>query len=90
MNTKLTLVMESDIIRSAKVYAERHGTSVSQLVEQYIGMVSAGDAAPTPRLSKRGSLTSALAGSIQALNGEEKNFTAKELVARAKAERFGS
>ncbi|MCC5848019.1 MAG: hypothetical protein JJU29_07985 [Verrucomicrobia bacterium] len=89
MNTKLTLVMESDVIQSAKAYADRHGTSVSKLVEQYITLVSGSDADTGPSPPKRGPLTSALVGSIQSLKRDEMNASSKELVGKAKAERFG-
>jgi len=88
MNTKLTLVMESDVIHAAKEYAGRQGTSVSKLFEQYINLVSSGESNPEHWLRKRGLLTSALAGSIRPLSGEDVNRSAKELVEQAKAERF--
>ncbi len=88
MNTKLTLVMESDVIHAAKEYAGRHGTSVSKMVEQYIHLVSNGESNPEHSLRKKGLLTSALAGSIRPLSGEDVNRSAKELVEQAKAERF--
>lgn len=89
MNTKLTLVMESDVIHAAKAYAGRHGTSVSKMVEQYINLVSSSENKPDLLPHKRGPLTSALAGAIRPLKGEDVNQSAKELIGRAKAERFG-
>lgn len=35
MNTKLTLKLDKDIIDKAKVYADKHNTSLSQMVEKY-------------------------------------------------------
>ena len=34
--TKLTLLVEVDLIKRAKQYASRHNTSVSQLVSRYL------------------------------------------------------
>ncbi len=89
MNTKLTLVMESDIIYAAKQYAGRHGTSVSKMVEQYITLVSGTESDSENVVCKRGPITSALAGAIQPLRAEEVKTSAKELIGQAKAERFG-
>lgn len=35
MNTKLTLKLDKNIIDKAKVYADKHNTSLSQMVEKY-------------------------------------------------------
>ena len=39
MNTKLTLSLDDQIISKAKIYAKVNKTSVSQLVERYLGEV---------------------------------------------------
>lgn len=36
MNTKLTLSIESQIIKDAKFVARNHGKSLSKLIEQYL------------------------------------------------------
>lgn len=36
MNTKLTLSLESQIIKEAKFVARNHGKSLSKLIEQYL------------------------------------------------------
>ena len=36
MTTKLTLTIEQEVIRAAKIYAKRKGRSVSDLVETYL------------------------------------------------------
>ena len=41
MNTKLTLSIDEQVIAKAKRYAQFHKTSVSQIVEQYLGKVTA-------------------------------------------------
>ena len=59
MHAKLTLTVSPDVIAAAKAYAAETGTSVSQLVEDYLTLVTArpapaGDAPVLARL--RGSL----------------------------------
>ena len=38
--SKLTLSVDPEIVSSAKRYARQHGTSVSRMVETYLGAVS--------------------------------------------------
>lgn len=45
MTTKLTLSIDSKVIESAKKYAEKKGISLSKLVEEYFGKITA------PRIS---------------------------------------
>jgi len=40
MNTKLTLTIEKEVIQSAKEYAEEKGQSLSELVENYLKLIS--------------------------------------------------
>jgi predicted HicB family RNase H-like nuclease len=40
MNTKLTLVMEDEVIYKAKSYAQKKGTSLSSLIENYLKTVA--------------------------------------------------
>ena len=40
MNTKLTLSIDGQVIAKAKRYAQAHKTSVSHLVEQYLGKIT--------------------------------------------------
>lgn len=40
MNTKLTLSIEEQVIKSAKEYAKAQGRSLSNIVEEYIKSVS--------------------------------------------------
>lgn len=37
---KLTLSVDGRVVRDAKTYASAHGTSVSRLVEQYLGLLT--------------------------------------------------
>jgi len=36
MTTKLTLTIEQDVIKRAKIYAQRKGRSLSDLIENYL------------------------------------------------------
>lgn len=59
---KLTLSVDSDVVRRAKTYAARRGTSVSRLVERFLRVVSRGpeEANEPPVLRRlRGSLKGA-------------------------------
>jgi hypothetical protein len=54
--SKLTLSVDQSVVRRAKAYAARRGSSVSSLVERYLDLVSrpqaTGDAPVTPRLAR--------------------------------------
>jgi hypothetical protein len=39
MDTKLTLKLNKDIIEQAKTYAKRENTSLSNLIESYLGLL---------------------------------------------------
>ena len=39
MDTKLTLKLDSSIIEQAKTYAKRKNTSLSKLIESYLGLL---------------------------------------------------
>jgi hypothetical protein len=43
MTTKLTLTIEQRVIKSAKRYAQKKGRSLSDLVENYLRTLSAGE-----------------------------------------------
>ena len=51
---KLTLSVDEQVVRGAKRYAAARGTSVSRLVERYLGLLSKPPKAenPTPVLQK--------------------------------------
>lgn len=40
MNTKLTLTIEQEIIRKAKKYARRHNRSLSDIIENYLKVLT--------------------------------------------------
>jgi hypothetical protein len=59
MSSKLTLSVDERVVRQAKRYARKRGTSVSQLVEDYLDLVSgpgAGAEAPPVLRRLRGAL----------------------------------
>jgi hypothetical protein len=39
MDTKLTLKLNGDIIEQAKIYAKKRNTSLSKLIESYLGLL---------------------------------------------------
>jgi hypothetical protein len=43
MDVKLTLSLDKKVIDQAKKYARRNKTSLSKLIESYLGRVTAGD-----------------------------------------------
>ena len=53
MNTKLTLRMDEDVIRGAKRYSAEVGKSVSQLVEDYLAVLSRRSPQPPGELPPR-------------------------------------
>lgn len=67
MKTKLTLRLDEDLIEKAKRYADRTGTSVSQLVADYFAAIEpqtpVADAELTPRV--RGLLGALKGGAVR-------------------------
>lgn len=49
---KLTLTVDEGVIRRAKRFSARHGTSVSELVTRFLGSLEDGAAADTPIVSR--------------------------------------
>ena len=63
MQTKLTLRLDDEMIRVAKLYSSRSGKSLSQLVEDYFAFISGGLETTGKDLTPRvRSLLGALAG----------------------------
>lgn len=40
MTTKLTLTIEQDVLKIAKIYAEQNGRSLSELIENYLQILT--------------------------------------------------
>jgi hypothetical protein len=53
MNTKLTLNVDHEVIKSAKLFAKSRGRSLSDLVESYLRMISDNQQGSQPELSPR-------------------------------------
>ena len=51
MKTKLTLVMEDEVIYNAKIYAKKKEESLSSLVENYLKVVSESSKLKNPKKS---------------------------------------
>lgn len=62
MLTKLTLTIESDVVKSAKEYARSKHRSVSKLVEDYLKTVSNTESLMRPGLDLKSPLTDRIAG----------------------------
>jgi hypothetical protein len=43
MTTKLTLTMEAEVIKMAKIYAKKKGQSLSDLIENYLKSISSSE-----------------------------------------------
>lgn len=69
MTTKLTLSVDPQVVLAAKLYAAAAGTSVSQLVEDYLAAIVAGPSCATaaPVLARlRGSMRTVEVGDYRA------------------------
>lgn len=53
MNTKLTLRLDDRLIKRAKLYSDRSGKSVSQLVSDYFALIEADEPIPGTGLTPR-------------------------------------
>jgi hypothetical protein len=51
MSTKLTLTIEESVIENAKQYARQKGTSLSNMVENYLKIVATESVCAEPELS---------------------------------------
>jgi len=51
MSTKLTLSIDESVIENAKIYARQKGTSLSNMVENYLKVVSNESVCAEPNLS---------------------------------------
>ena len=69
MQTKLTLRLEDQLIERAKVYAQRRGTSVSQLVADYFSLLDT--ERPNEDLAP---LTRSLRGALKGVHVDEADY----------------
>lgn len=63
MSTKLTLTIEESVIENAKQYARQKGTSLSNMVENYLKIVATESVCAEPELSP---VVKSLKGSFKA------------------------
>jgi hypothetical protein len=63
MSTKLTLTIEESVIENAKQYARQTGTSLSNMVENYLKVVTTESVCAEPELSP---IVKSLIGSFKA------------------------
>jgi hypothetical protein len=71
MNTKLTLRLDEDLIKSAKAYAARSGKSLSQLVEAYFFML---DKNATPKIKELPPIVKGLKGALKNADIDESDY----------------
>ncbi|KIC91279.1 DUF6364 family protein [Flavihumibacter sp. ZG627] len=80
MTTKLTLTIEEEVIKSAKVYAQKKGRSLSDLVENYLKTLSSKEGSKeklSPRVKR-------LVGSVKL----PKDFNYKDALQESINEKF--
>ncbi|CAN0585010.1 unnamed protein product [Ectocarpus sp. 12 AP-2014] len=63
MNTKLTLTIEREIIERAKTYAKEKNRSLSDLIENYLKMLT--DEEKEEKVQKPGPVTQSLKGAFK-------------------------
>ena len=62
MHTKLTLRIEEPLIKAAKKYSKAHGKSLSQLIADYLYLITK---AQSPQIQNAPPLTQSLKGILQ-------------------------
>jgi hypothetical protein len=81
MDAKLTLSIDKDVARKAKVYAKKEGRSLSDLVENYLKLLTKNSAIEDSEYSPR---VKALLGSVSL----PKNFDYKKELADALVNKY--
>jgi hypothetical protein len=71
MNTKLTLRLDDELIRSAKRYSHETGKSLSQMVGDYFALIAARNAQESPGMSPR---VRSLAGALKGATVDEDDY----------------
>jgi predicted CopG family antitoxin len=66
MNTKLTLTIEKEVIEKAKKYAEEKGRSLSDIIENYLKVITGEDDSANEKITP---LIKHLKGSFKAPEG---------------------
>jgi len=71
MNTKLTLRLDDELIKTAKRHSDRSGKSVSQLVADYFTLI---DSAETPRAGALTPRVKSLLGASSGATVDERDY----------------
>lgn len=71
MNTKLTLRLDDELIRSAKRYSNETGKSLSQMVGDYFALIAARDARESSMVSPR---VRSLVGALKGATVDEEDY----------------
>ena len=72
MNSKLTLLLDDDVIKKAKGYSKSHDTSLSKLVEEYFKALSA---VQNHNAIKTATIVSEIAGVLKGADISEDDYT---------------
>jgi len=81
MNTKLTLTIEQSIIEKAKKYASDNGRSLSDIIENYLKVITKEEEKSEKELTP---IVKALKGSFKA----PKNFDYKKEISKRLADKY--
>lgn len=73
MKSKLTLRLESSLIKRAKKYAKKNGTSVSQLVADYFALIEREEVPPDQELPP---ITASLSGILKNTDTKKEDYKA--------------
>lgn len=83
MNTKLTLTIEKEVIKTAKKYAKEKGQSLSEMVENYFKLITVG---------RRKIKLKQLSGEVQKLRGIikiDKKLDCKQALTEELSKKYG-
>jgi hypothetical protein len=83
MTTKLTLTIEESVIENAKQYARQKGTSLSNMVENYLKVVTTESVCAEPELSP---IVKSLKGSFRA----SENFDYKKELTKSLSGKYST
>ena len=72
MNTKLTLLLDDDVIKKAKGYSKSHATSLSKLVEEYFKALSE---IQKHKVIRTSTIVSEIAGVLKGAKISEDDYT---------------
>ncbi len=85
MIAKLTLTIDEQVVRNAKLYAKKKNRSVSGLVEEYLRTIAIPETATIDGTAPRGPITESVTGMFK---DEYRGQEYRELIEAALLERF--